>query len=36
VDWIGPVTITPDGSHFAYSYMRTLSQLFLVRGLEKR
>ena len=36
VEGIGPVTITPDGSHFAYSYMRTLSQLFLVRGLEKR
>jgi hypothetical protein len=36
VDWIGPVTITPDGSRFAYSYLRTLSQLYLVRGLEKR
>jgi Tol biopolymer transport system component len=36
VDWIGPITITPDGSRFAYSYLRTLSQLFLVRGLEKR
>jgi len=36
VDSIGPVAITPDGSHFAYSYIRTLSQLFLVRGLEDR
>jgi hypothetical protein len=36
VDWVGPFTITPDGSRFAYSYIRTLSQLFLVRGLEKR
>ena len=36
VDSIGPVAITPDGSHFAYSYIRTLSQLFLVRGLEGR
>ncbi len=35
VDSIGPVAITPDGSHFAYSYIRTLSQLFLVRGLEE-
>jgi len=36
VDWIGPITITPDGAHFAYSYIRTLSQLFLVGGLEER
>jgi eukaryotic-like serine/threonine-protein kinase len=36
IDWIGPFTIKPDGSRFAYSYLRTLSQLFLVRGLEER
>ena len=36
VAWISPITITPDGSRFAYSYLRTLSQLYLVRGLEKR
>jgi serine/threonine protein kinase len=36
VESIGPITITPDGSRFAYSYIRTLSQLFLVRGLEQR
>jgi hypothetical protein len=35
VDSVGPVTITPDGSRFAYSYLRTLSQLYLVR-LEQR
>jgi hypothetical protein len=33
--WISPITITPDGSRFAYSYLRTLSQLYLVR-LEQR
>ncbi len=35
VAWISPITITPDGSRFAYSYLRTLSQLYLVR-LEQR
>jgi len=36
VDSIGPITITPAGSRFAYSYIRTLSQLLLVCGLDER
>jgi hypothetical protein len=28
--------LTPDGRHYAYSYVRTLSDLFLIEGLRRR
>jgi len=27
-------TVTPDGRHYAYSYLRVVSDLFLVEGLR--
>jgi hypothetical protein len=32
--WIGPVLITPDGSAYAYTFSRSLSDLYLVKGLK--
>jgi serine/threonine protein kinase/Tol biopolymer transport system component len=31
---IGPILMTPDGKSYAYSYRRTLDELFLVEGLK--
>jgi hypothetical protein len=33
IAWVG-TALTPDGRHYAYSYLRTLSDLFLVEGLR--
>jgi hypothetical protein len=30
----GPVTFTPDGKYYVYSYIRTLSELYTVSGLH--
>jgi Tol biopolymer transport system component len=32
--WVNPVLITPDGSSYAYSFRRELSDLYLVEGLK--
>jgi len=34
VAFIRPPLITPDGSHYVYSYTRILSELYLVKGLR--
>jgi len=31
---LGRFRITPDGHHYAYTYDRSISELFLVRGLH--
>jgi hypothetical protein len=33
IAWVG-TALTPDGRHYAYGYLRTLSDLFLVEGLR--
>lgn len=34
VSWTYRVHVTPDGRSYVYSYMRTLSELYLVEGLR--
>ena len=31
---MGPVTVTPDGKSYAYSFQRDLANLYLVQGLR--
>jgi eukaryotic-like serine/threonine-protein kinase len=31
---LGPVVFTPDGKHYAYSYIRDLGTLYLLRGIQ--
>jgi hypothetical protein len=31
---VGPTLLTPDGKSYAFGYRRTLSDLYVVEGLE--
>jgi hypothetical protein len=35
VTHVCPIVITPDGRHYAYSFVRHMSELFLVRGVRQ-